>query len=84
MLVLPGAPERDLLEAAAWQDGEEDVQRESIDHNNRRSISTERVQRTTPTSLLPTEVGTARLIIGGRKGHLVQLPGVWLWPDKAA
>lgn len=84
VLVLPGAPERDLLEAAAWQDGEEDVQRESIDHNNRRSISTERVQRTTPTSLLPTEVGTARLIIGGRKGHLVQLPGVWLWPDKAA
>lgn len=84
VLVLPGAPERDMLEAAAWQDGEEDVQRESIDHNNRRSISTERVQRTTPTSLLPTEVGTARLIIGGRKGHLVQLPGVWLWPDKAA
>lgn len=82
VLVLPGAPERDLLEAAAWQDGEEDVQRESIDHNNRRSISYERVQRTTPTSLLPTEIGTARLIIGGRKGHLVSLPGIWRWPDK--
>lgn len=82
VLVLPGAPERQLLEDAAWQDGEEDVQRESLDHNNRKSVSTERVARTTATSLLPRTKGTGRLLIGGRKGHLVDLPGIWQFPDR--
>lgn len=77
VLVLQGAPERELLENAAWWDGETDVWRESIDSNQARSMSAERVARTTATSLLPQSMEEGRLLLFGRKGEMVELPGIW-------
>lgn len=77
VLILQGAPERELLEAAAWWDGEADVWRESIDAQQRRSMSAERAPRTTASSLLPTSVEEGRLLLYGRKGVKVDLPGIW-------
>lgn len=79
VMVLYGAPERQLLEDAAWLDGEEDVVRETIDAQAKRSVTTERAPRTHATSLLPTKVGQGRLLLGRRKGLLVDLPGIWLF-----
>lgn len=77
VLVLQGAPERELLEAAAWWDGEADVWRESIDAQQRRSMSAERAPRTTASSLRPASVEEGRLLLFGRKGVKVDLPGLW-------
>lgn len=76
-LVLHGAPEREMLENAAWWDGEGDVWRESIDANQARSMSAERAPRTTATSLLPHTMEEGRLLLFGMKGQLVELPGIW-------
>ncbi|GAA1769085.1 TraM recognition domain-containing protein [Nostocoides vanveenii] len=78
-LILQGAPEREMLEAAAWWDGEADVWRESIDARQQRSMTAERAQRTTATSLLPTSAEEGRLLLYGRKGQMVELPGIWRW-----
>lgn len=76
-LVLKGAPEKDLLENAAWWDGEHDEWRESIDVNSNKSLSAERAPRTHATDLLPASVEEGRLLLFGQKGHMVDLPGIW-------
>jgi len=76
-LVLRGAPEKELLEAAAWWDGEHDVWRESIDSKQDKTLSAERAPRTTATDLLPHVVGEGRLLLYGQKGEMVDLPGIW-------
>lgn len=76
-LILEGAPEKDLLEAAAWWDGEKDVARHSHDAQARSSISYERVPVTNPTDLLPKSVEEGRLLRYGKKGYMVDLPGIW-------
>lgn len=76
-LVLHGAPEREMLENAAWWDGEHDVWRESIDSNQAKSLSAERAPRTTATSLLPQNLEQGRLLLYGQKGEMVELPGIW-------
>ncbi|TLP73305.1 TraM recognition domain-containing protein [Nesterenkonia sphaerica] len=79
-LILEGAPEREMLENAAWWDGEEDRWTESIDSHQNRSLSAERVQRTAPTRLLPKSVEEGRLLLYGQKGNMVELPGMWNFP----
>lgn len=76
-LILEGAPEKDLLEAAAWWDGEKDVARHSHDAQAKSSISYERVPVTNPTDLLPKSVEEGRLLRYGKKGYMVDLPGIW-------
>ena len=76
-LILRGAPEKELLEAAAWWDGEEDVLRDSIGADQRKSASYERAPRTHPTDLLPRDVTVGRLLLYGQKGIEVELPGIW-------
>lgn len=77
VLVLEGAPEKELLEAAAWWDGEADRWTETIDSQSKRSLSAERSQRTTPQSLLPKSVEEGRLLLYGKAGQLVELPPIW-------
>src|SRR5699024_11538957 len=80
-LILEGAPEREMLENAAWWDGEHDRVTQSIDHQGHQSTSTERVARTTPTDLQPKRVEEGRLLLYGKKGGRVELPGLWDVPD---
>lgn len=79
-LILEGAPEREMLENAAWWDGEEDRWTESIDSHNNRNLSAERAQRTAATRLLPKNVEEGRLLLYGQKGKMVELPGIWNFP----
>lgn len=76
-VILPGAPEREMLENAAWWDGEEDVLRDSVGADQKKSSSYERLPRTHATDLLPREKGYGRLLLFGQKGHKVELPGIW-------
>lgn len=82
VLILRGAPERELLENAVWWDGEGDVWRESIDSKQQKSLSAERAPRTTATSLLPTKIGEGLLLLNGQAGLLVDLPGIWEFGPK--
>jgi len=78
VLVLEGDPSSQILmEKAAWWDGEQDVWRETIAANNERSRTAERAQVTSAQSLLPQNDEEGRLLLFGRKGHLVDLPGLW-------
>lgn len=78
VLILQGDPgSRQLLESAAWWDGEEDAWTESIDAQGRASLSAQRVQRTSAQSLLPKNLEEGRLLLYGQKGHMVDLPGIW-------
>jgi type IV secretion system protein VirD4 len=75
VLIMPGTPEKDLLEQAAWFAGEDEratssVQGGSVTH------SAERTERVTSSELLPRKKGTARLLIGGQPGVLVDVPDV--------
>lgn len=78
MLILQGdAGSKEMLENAAWWDGEDERLVESIDHQGHTTTSAERVQRTTAQSLLPEDLDHGRLLLYGQKGHLVELPGIW-------
>lgn len=79
VLVLRGAPERELLEGAAWWTGERDVQRESINDKGERTITTERAPGLDAVDLLPRTVEEGRLLLGGQPGRMVRLPGIWDW-----
>lgn len=76
-LVLEGAPEKELLEAAAWWVGERDVQRESIDDAGRRTITTEHVPALAAQDLRPHSLEEGRLLLHGQAGHMVRVPGIW-------
>lgn len=78
MLILQGdAGSKEMLENAAWWDGEDERLVESIDHQGHTTTSAERVQRTTAQSLLPEDLDHGRLLLYGQKGHMVELPGIW-------
>lgn len=78
VLILQGEPgSRELVENAAWWDGEEDAWTESIDARSEKTLSAQRVQRTSPQSLLPRSLEEARLLMYGQKGVMVDLPGIW-------
>lgn len=76
-IVLKGAPEREMLEQAAWWDGEADRWTETIDWQEHKTRSAERAPRTSATDLLPTSYEEGRLLLGGQKGLRVDLPGIW-------
>lgn len=76
-LILEGAPEKELLENAAWWDGEQDIARHSHDSQSQTSISYERAPVTHATDLLPKSVEEGRLLLYGKKGYMVDLPGIW-------
>lgn len=76
-LILNGAAEFDVLETAAKWEGEHDVWRKSIDANQRESLSAERVPVRSVSELLPKNSEEGRLLLFGKEGHLVDLPGIW-------
>lgn len=81
VLILEGAPERELIEQASWWSGETDRWTESIDSGSHRSLSSERAQRVSAQSLLPRRVEEGRLLLYGQAGMRVDLPPIWEWPD---
>lgn len=76
ILILPGTPEKDLLEQAAWFAGEDERGTASTDGLSRSTQSSERTERVTSSELLPRQRGTARLLIGGQPGVLVDVPDI--------
>lgn len=76
ILILPGTPERELLEQASWMAGEDERVTSSTDAYGRASRSTERVARVTAADLLPRKKGTGRLLLGSHPGVLVDLPDI--------
>lgn len=80
ILLLDGSAEFDLLEIASKWSGEHDVWRRSIDANQRESMSAERAPVRSVSELLPTSVEEGRLLLYGKEGELVQLPGIWQIP----
>lgn len=77
ILLLDGAAEFELLEIASKWTGEHDVWRKSIDANQRESLTAERAPVRSVSELLPKNVEEGRLLLFGKEGHLVELPGIW-------
>lgn len=75
ILIMPGTPERELLEQAAWFAGEDERMTSSVQGDSV-TRSTERTERVTSSELLPRKKGTARLLIGGQPGVLVDVPDI--------
>lgn len=75
VLVMPGTPEKDLLEQASWFAGEDERMTSSVQGSSV-TRSTERTERVTSSELLPRKKGTARLLIGGQPGVLVDVPDI--------
>ena len=76
VLILPGTPEKELLEQAAWFAGEDDRSTSSTDEYGRTTRSTERLERVSSSELMPRRQGTARLLVGGQPGVLVNVPDI--------
>lgn len=77
ILLLDGSAEFDLLEIASKWSGERDVWRKSIDANQRESMSAERAPVRSVSELLPRSVEEGRLLLYGKEGERVKLPGIW-------
>lgn len=77
MLILNGADEFGVLENASKWSGEHDEWRRSIDANQNETLSAERVPVRSVSSLLPKNAEEGRLLLFGKEGHLVELPGIW-------
>ncbi|GAA4525585.1 hypothetical protein GCM10023160_18700 [Brachybacterium paraconglomeratum] len=75
VLILPGTPEKQLLEQAAWFAGE-DERITSSTQDGSVTRSTERTERFTSSELIPRRKGTARLLVGGQAGPLVDVPDI--------
>ncbi|GAB3563291.1 type IV secretory system conjugative DNA transfer family protein [Spelaeicoccus albus] len=76
VLIMPGTPEKDLLEQASWFAGEDERVTSSTDEYDRTTRSTERVERVTASELIPRKKGEGRLLIGGQPGMFVRLPDI--------
>ncbi|MFT3661754.1 MAG: type IV secretory system conjugative DNA transfer family protein [Gordonia sp. (in: high G+C Gram-positive bacteria)] len=72
-LILPGAPERELLEQAAWSVPAAERVTGSLGADGRASQSRDKVTAIEAAELLPREKGEGRLLLGGTPGHLVKL-----------
>lgn len=68
MLVLTGAPEREILETAAWAHGRTEQHKVSTDHQGRQSQSAELVDVFAGSDLLPQDIDHGRLLRGSRPG----------------
>lgn len=75
-LILPGAPEKDLLETAAWAAGRTERVTGSTDAGGAASLGHEAGDMIHAAELLPQAKGRGRLILGGRPGVLVDLPDI--------
>lgn len=76
VLVYPNAAEKDLLEAAAWSAGLVERSTSSTDASGRSTRSHERSEAIQAAELLPTRPGTARLLVQGGPGILVEVPDI--------
>lgn len=75
-LILIGAPEKDMLELAAWQEGEGERQTSSVDASGKKSHSAQAAQTVQGADLLPRHRGEGRLLLVTKKGVKVQLPDI--------
>lgn len=76
VLILPGTPEKELLEQAAWFAGTAERVTSSVDAHGNATRSTEIAEKITSSELLPRRKGQGRLLIGGQPGLLVDLPDI--------
>lgn len=76
VVILPGTPEKDLLEQAVWFAGEDERTTSSVQDDGSVTRSVERTERMTSSELLPRRKGTARLLIAGQPGVLVDVPDI--------
>lgn len=93
-LLLVGAPEKEMLEKAAWWFGQSERQKVSTDHLGHQSMSSEKAETMTATDLLPRSKAEGRLLRGSRPGAtgdgineaglLVQLVDISQIPFRAA
>lgn len=67
-LLLVGAPEKQMLEQAAWWAGQAERQKVSVDHVGRQTQSSERADVITASDLLPRSIDEGRLLRGRRPG----------------
>lgn len=67
-LLLVGAPEKEMLEKAAWWFGQSERQKVSTDHLGHQSMSSEKADTLTATDLLPRSKAEGRLLRGSRPG----------------
>lgn len=68
VLCLVGAPEKEMLEKAAWWYGQSERQKIATDHLGRKSQSSEKVDAFAATDLLPRSKANGRLLRGSRSG----------------
>lgn len=73
ILILPGAPEREILEQAAWSTLPEERTGASVGEGGAVSHSRDRVAGVEGSELLPREKGQALLIVGGMPERMVSL-----------
>ncbi|ANQ74422.1 TraM recognition domain-containing protein [Rhodococcus sp. 008] len=66
ILVLTGAPEKEILEKAAWAHGRSERHKISTDHNGNPSQSSELVETFHGSDLLPKDIDHGRLLRGAR------------------
>lgn len=76
VLILPGTPEKELLEQATWFAGKAERVTSSVDEHGKTTRSTEITEKLTSSELLPRRKGQGRLLIGGQPGLLVDLPDI--------
>ena len=67
-LLLVGAPEKEMLEQAAWWAGQAERQKVSVDSIGRQTQSSERADDITASDLLPRSIDEGRLLRGRRPG----------------
>lgn len=76
MLILPSTPDREPYELASWFAGEMERSTSSVDEYGRANRSSDRMEQVTARELTPREQGTARLLIAGGPGVLVDIPDI--------
>lgn len=68
VLLLVGAPEKEMLEQAAWWHGQTERQKASTDHLGKMSQSADKAEAIAAVELLPRHKGQGRLLRGSRPG----------------
>ena len=66
ILCLTGAPEKEILEKAAWAHGRSERHKTSTDHAGKQSQSSELADTLHGSDLLPTSIDQGRLLRGAR------------------
>lgn len=73
ILIGIGAPEKEILEQAAWMQPPSERRSVSHDSGGRESLSGDRAESYTSSELLPRHQGEGRLLVRGRAGTMVKL-----------